>query len=281
MRNLLVGIKKFLSNKNTVTILGIVLAVFVLYIGYNRRISDATDPVPITIAKETIPPRTTITEDMLMTIYVPKTAIQGNVVTSKSKIEGKSSRINTVIPSGSMFYEETIIERELLPNAFYDEVPDGSIPFVFPVDMQSTYGNSIAPNDYIDIYFKGVNDGGEVMFGKLFSDVKVLSVKDSDGQEVFETAGDFEAPSLLIFALPTEPENMFLILKKATYLTFVDAELIVVPKTEEVTTTSGITSSFLVDFINAKTASVPQDVIDNAYKEAQEVEEEEEEEEVE
>ena len=35
MGNLGVGIKKFLSNKNKVTIIGVVAAVCVLYFGYN------------------------------------------------------------------------------------------------------------------------------------------------------------------------------------------------------------------------------------------------------
>ena len=35
MGNLNNGLKKFLSNKNTVTVVGVVIAVLVLYIGYN------------------------------------------------------------------------------------------------------------------------------------------------------------------------------------------------------------------------------------------------------
>ena len=41
MNNLIVGIKKFFTNKNTVTVVGVVLAIIVLYAGYNMRINQA------------------------------------------------------------------------------------------------------------------------------------------------------------------------------------------------------------------------------------------------
>ena len=39
MNNLKASMKKFFGNKNTVTILGVILCLVILYIGYNYRIN--------------------------------------------------------------------------------------------------------------------------------------------------------------------------------------------------------------------------------------------------
>ena len=63
MNNLVVGIKKFFTNKNTVTVVGVILAIVILYVGYNMRINQAITPVTVPYATETIKARTQITED--------------------------------------------------------------------------------------------------------------------------------------------------------------------------------------------------------------------------
>ena len=52
MNNLLVGIKRFLGNKNTVTIIGVLAGIAVLYIGYNWRVKQAIEPKSVPYAKQ-------------------------------------------------------------------------------------------------------------------------------------------------------------------------------------------------------------------------------------
>lgn len=72
MNNLKASMKKFLGNKNTVTILGIIVCLVVLYIGYNYRINSKVELVQVPYARETIQPRTYIKKDMIGTMNVPK-----------------------------------------------------------------------------------------------------------------------------------------------------------------------------------------------------------------
>ena len=65
MNNMKTGLKRALTNKNTVTILGVILAVIVLYVGYNWRVKSATNPISVPYAVKTISAGTEITEDML------------------------------------------------------------------------------------------------------------------------------------------------------------------------------------------------------------------------
>ena len=102
MGNLSIGLKKFLSNKNTVTILGVVAAVFVLYFGYNSRVNKAITPIKVPYAKETISPGTQITDEMIGEKNVSsETVNDGFAYTNKNEVIDKYANADSVIPKGS------------------------------------------------------------------------------------------------------------------------------------------------------------------------------------
>jgi hypothetical protein len=266
MKNLSIALKRFLGNKNTVTFLCIIGAALALYIGYNYRINQATSPVKVAYARETIQPRTEITEDQIAYKKVPASAITKNTIILASQLIGKYTNYNTIIPEGSLFYEEAVIKFEELPDAAFSKVKKGDTVYNFSVDMISTYGNSLFPGNKIDVYYKDINDSGEMMYGQLFSDIEILTVKDNKGVSVFQNSNELGTPSMLLFALPNK---MYLILKRAYYLTkFSTAEIVVVPVTETTTADPTITSSYLIQHIETRTADVPQDEIENTYQDS-------------
>ena len=69
------GIKRILANKNTVTILGVVLGIVVLYFGYTWRLNSQLELVSVPVASKEIESRTHITEDMLTYIKLPRSTI--------------------------------------------------------------------------------------------------------------------------------------------------------------------------------------------------------------
>ncbi len=226
MNNFFIAIKRFLANKNTVTILGVLLAVAILYFGYNYRIQQAIKPVRLPYAKVTIQPRTKITEDMVGYIDVPPVRLTGSVIKYATQIIDRYSNVNTIIPAGSLFYEDTVIPFSELPDASLINVPDDLVPYNFKVDIDKSYGNSIFPGNYINIYFKGFDDNGQLMVGKLVENIKILAVKDRNGKDVFENTEEARIPATLIFGVP---EDIHLLLRKASYLDEFDVELIPVP----------------------------------------------------
>lgn len=226
MNNFAIAIKRFFQNKNTVTIIGVFLGVAILYFGYNYRVQKAIRPVRMPYAIETIQPRTKITEDMVGFIDVPPIRLRGNVIKTAAEIINRYSNVNTVIPAGSLFYRETIVNRNELPDAALLDIPKNLVPYNFRVSMESTYGNSIFPGNKIDIYFKGIGDSGEILVGKLIENVKILAVKDKQGRHVFEDSEIERTPSILIFAVP---EDIHLLLRSAEYMNARQVELIPVP----------------------------------------------------
>jgi hypothetical protein len=261
MKNLMFNIRKFLTNKNTVTILGVLLGVLVLYFGYNYRVQQAIKPQRIPYAVTTIQPRQKITEDMIGYMDIPPAMITGNVVKSSNLIIGKYANYNTLIPQGSLFFANAIISAAELPDSAFLDIPDGYVPFSLPVTVESTYGNSIFPGNYINLYFKATDVDGKVMIGKLIENIKVLDVKDSAGKHVFENTEEDRTSSYIIFAVP---EDLHLLLRKAYYLGTSDtrASLIPVPNTESYTGEVGtitVTNQFLKNFIELNTYPVPED----------------------
>ncbi|MBR3161217.1 MAG: hypothetical protein IKF19_00620 [Bacilli bacterium] len=256
------SLKKFLGNKNTVTILGVLLAVVILWIGYNVRINQRVSLTRVPYAKVTIQPKTEITKDMIGYMEVAG-AFVGNASYYKSEedIIGKYSNYNTIIAEGSIFYRDLIVDKKSLPDSSFTEVEDGYTVINYKVDMDSTYANSMMPNDYINVYFKATGDDGNVMFGKFISNVKILDVKDSNGQHVFEKSDEPRTPAYMLFALP---EDMHLLFRKAIYLIGqYDVQLMLVPNTQKLTDEDSVivSSQDIQSFINSKTKMVSVDEI--------------------
>lgn len=257
MNNLKASMKKFFGNKNTVTILGVILCLVILYIGYNWRINTKVELVQVPVAKVTIQPREYITKDMIETRNLPKSFLEGNYYEKIDNIIGKYSNYNTIIAKGSLFYTDLVVSKENLPDSAFQDVPEGYTVINYPVTLASTYANSMAPGSYINIYYKSLNDNDEIMFGKFISNIKVLDVKDSSGQHVFENSEETRTPAYMLFAVP---EETHLLLRKALYLDEYDVELILIPNTATLTdedkNTVRVSSDDIENFINSKTAFV-------------------------
>ena len=243
------NLKRLFANKNVVTILGAVLIVVVLYAFYNWRVNQATSPIRIPYATVAIQPRTEITSDMIGYLEVPQSALKGNVLTNvNTQILGMYTNVNCVIPQGSFFYKDSIVKFAELPDSFLIDIPENMVAYNFKVNTLTTYGNSMYPGNYVDVYFKGV-EGAKIILGKLVQNVKILAVKDSNGNHVFENNTENRTPNQIIFAVSEEISGL---LRTAEYIN--DAEIILVPtnvsyryETDQIVT--DITSSEIKEYI--------------------------------
>lgn len=265
MNNLSASLKKFLGNKNTVTIIGVILCIVILVIGYNRTINSKIRLTQVPYAMNTIQPKTLITPEMVGTMSVPEAFIKaGEYYKNVDQIVGKYSNYNTMIAQGSLFYKGLLTEEKYLPDSYMYNVPKGYTVINYPVTMATTYANSMMPETYINIYFKGVlpaeeneeSDDDTIMFGKFLSNVEILAVKDSQGQHVFENSEEARTPAFMLFAVS---EEQHLLLRKALYLQRdYNVELLIVPNTEEMPEDVEVTlnSADITKFITERTALV-------------------------
>ncbi|MBQ9019050.1 MAG: hypothetical protein IJ097_01895 [Bacilli bacterium] len=240
MGNLVTNFKKFLQNKNTVTVIGVILAIIVLYFAYTMRINSAINPVSVPYAAEQIKAGTQITESMISTREVPPAMLEGDVILNVGEIIDKYAAADTVIPEGSLFYKRAVVEKEQLPENIILDYPKNYVLYNLDVDTNSTYGNSVFPGNYVDIWLKAVNklpenqqsygaDADKIMYGKLISNVQVLAVKDASGQPVFQNIDENRTPAMVVFALPSE---YYVLLRKASYMRSYDTSIELVPTNE-------------------------------------------------
>ena len=260
MGNIVTTIKRFLGNKNTVTIIGVILGVLVLYIGYNYRVNQATSPVTVPYAKEELSSRTLITSDMIGYMEVSSSVVNSsdNLITNANELINNYVAFGTTIPANSMFYKSQVLTSDEMPDSAFANIPDGYTLYSLAVDLHSTYGNSIYPGNYIDLYFKAIDETQKVMFGKFIESIEVYAVKDSQGNHVFETTVENRTPAELLFAVPND---MYDLLMKAGYITSSSIEIIPVPRNASYSANPGetvVSSDQIRDFILSKSAIVAQ-----------------------
>lgn len=245
MGNLITTIKKFLSNKNTVTILGVFLGIIVLYIGYNWRVNEKVKFIDVLYAKQEIGSNTQITAEMIGTIKVNSELVKNspNIVKTVSQITDKDGQLyfvnfDSTVPKGSLLYSDALISKDDKPDSKLEKVPEGYRYFYFEVDLASTLGNAIAPGASIDIYAY-ISASNTKMFGKLYKNINVIDVVDGKWAT---TAGTQEKSPDLLIALVSEEDYRFL--EKAKRISGI--ELIPAPNNKSYEDTEGGTeiSSF-------------------------------------
>lgn len=254
MNNLLIGIKRFFKNKNTVTILAIVACLLILYFAYSTRIKVATEPQSVPYALRDLEPRTEITEDMVGIRYVPGSVITPNVITDMDSIVGMYVSDSYQIPEDSLFYKDTVLTWDALDKSPYADIKDGNTIFSLRVDLDKTYGNSIFKGNYIDLYYSR-REGNDVYVGKFIESIKVTDVVDSNYISVFEKTESEAIPAYLLFEVP---EDYYLLLTK-TLKVCGDSCLIPVPRSAEYSLhpkETSISSSWLKDHILSQTVNI-------------------------
>ena len=260
MTNFINVLRRFLTNKNTVTIIGVILGVVVLYFGYNWRVNQAITQVTIPYAKQEITSRTKITSEMVGSIQVPKSLLNSapNIIQANGEVINKYVAFGSIIPANSLFYKELLLTEDKMPESAFADIPDGFTVYSLAVDLHTTYGNSIYPGNFIDLYVKAMEDD-RVIFGKLIESIQVLAVKDSQGQHVFETATEARTPSELLFAVPN---SMYSLLMKAGYVTTGSIEILPVPRNSSYTANPGdteVTSDYIKEFILNQSVMLPDE----------------------
>ncbi len=251
--------RRFIGNRNTVTILGILACVAVLIVGYNYRVNQAISPIAIPYAKETIPSRTLITEDMVGKIKVSSsfTADATNLVKTEAEVVNKYVSYKTNIPKGSLFYQEQLKEADEMPDSAFANIEDGYTIFSLDVSLDETYANSIRAGDYIDLYLSARDpDNNLVIYGKFIESIRVLAVKDSKGNNILKNTVAYGKPSELLFAVR---DDMYLLLMQASFITDADVEIEPVMRNQQYTADANetlVSSQQLQTFIQDRVSTL-------------------------
>ena len=250
--NLKVSITKILKNKNTFTILIVFIGIIGLYVVYNWRVNQATSLVQIPYAKKELNSRNEITVNDISYMSVPRSLLSNanNIITSSNQLVNKFVNYGYTIPQYSMFYKEAILESSATPQSELNDLPDGYTVYQLIVDFDSTYGNSIYPGNYIDLYVR-IDDEltNKIIFGRLIKGIKVMAVYDSEGNDVFESSSEARKPKYMWFAVP---EDLYQLLMKAKSI---NADIMPIPRNSSYSAeerTPEIDSTYIQNYILAR-----------------------------
>jgi len=252
MGNIMGKIKTFFANKNTVTILCALAGILVLYIGYNWRVSSATEPTMVPYAKKTLISGQVITADDIGTYEVSGTVTSKakGMLKSRNLIIGKEVAYGNTIQANSFFFADDVKDPSENHYEVLANIEEGFSPINLDVNLHSTFGNAIYPGNYIDLWFKGRSEDRKFMYGKFIRSIKVLDVTDSNSKSVFETGAESREPKHLLFAV--EDELMSLIHAAQEV-----GELVPVPRNKSYTENPGkteIASTYIQNFILSQVA---------------------------
>lgn len=186
------------------------------------RIKIGNEVKQVVVTKVDIPSRTEITEEMLTTIAIPVRGVPSNAVQRREDIVNKWTVNGYGLSRNSFLYADKIVAKDRLPDSGILALKENEVAFPLLVDLETSLANSIIPNSRVDLYFrslvKGKKQGNEsVIYGKVATQVRVVAVKDSDADHVFDEQGNtqtqFEEQAkkdkhqlakIYIFALPKE-----------------------------------------------------------------------------
>ena len=256
MNNFLAKIKNLFLNRNTVTILGVIAGVIALWFAYSITLDKAVKPQKVPVAAKDLTAGTIITKEDIEYVEVNSDVLKkASVVTSSSQLIGYYVTNNTSVVRGSMFYKSQVVTKDKLIERDLETVPEGYRLYWLKVDNASTYANSIYPGDKIDLWLKTKNEG-KYVYEEFITNIEVLSVKDSKGQNVFDVSSG-RTPAVLVFAVTDE---MFSYLSKIGYLSGMD--LYPVPinkKNSDKDATTEITNDALRTLIDSQARNVTPD----------------------
>ncbi|PGL80763.1 Flp pilus assembly protein CpaB [Bacillus thuringiensis] len=208
--------------KKQIAAVGLAAATVAGIYGYNHfAVENAVKPTKIVVAAKDIPAHTEIKEDMLVERTLPGDGIPPNALrVSKKEVIGKWTNDGQPITENSYLFKNKVVKKEELPDSVILNLKDGEVAFPLLVDLETSSGNSIIPNTYVDLYFKQIvkdGDNEKVVFGGLFQRVRVTAAKDSNTEDAFvlekkeskeEQEGKQKPKVTRLYTLAVSPEQL-------------------------------------------------------------------------
>lgn len=212
--NVMEKIKKLLLNRNTVTILGVLAGVIAIWFAYSITLDKAVKPTKVPVALKDIPAGSIITKDDIEYVDINRDVLKkASIITSSSQLINYYVNNNTSVTKGSMFYTSQVVKKDELIDRDLEIIPENYKIYWLSVDNTTTYANSIYPGDKIDLWLLTKVENNYV-YEPFITNIEVLSVKDSKGQNVFDVNSG-RTPAVLAFAVPND---IFVYLSKVGFL---------------------------------------------------------------
>ena len=153
------------------------------YLGSQVYIDHQLDLVDVPIASETLSVRTTVTEEHLSWIRMPRAYVPSNIITDPSALVGQITRLDGRIEAGSFFTTSSLESPQTIKDQATTLLKAGQVVYTLDVDVRSTAGNTLLPHQRVDLYVS-LQHQNSLLVDKLIANVRILAIKDKQGIEL-------------------------------------------------------------------------------------------------
>ncbi|MBE6111036.1 MAG: hypothetical protein E7194_11565 [Erysipelotrichaceae bacterium] len=131
------------------------------------------------IAAHDIMPRTKISEDDLIAVKIPERYLQNLACNDKSRIIGRYTEIQGMIPAGSPFYESMLYDESEIPDHAGAQLRENQVSFTLEVDVTSV--SNMSAGQRADIFVTINPRSDNPVTGCLLRNVRIIDIRDHRG----------------------------------------------------------------------------------------------------
>ncbi len=256
-------IKNMLHKKGIISIIAAVVCIIIVAIAYNWRVNQVIKAVSVPYAVNELKAREEIKAEDVGSIKVASAMLTENVIRNNNEVVGKFVNYNTKIPKGSLFYTSAVVEWKDMPDSAWSDISDGNTVVSLPVSGLVMFRNAIYPGAVIDLYYQTYDD--KLVYGKLIENIKVIAVKDENGNHIFDKTPTQTGASAIIFSVN---EDLNILLRKASYLS---GTIVPVLRNSEYSNNQDgmtlVSSQYIRALIEEQTVMLEEDTIENDSQE--------------
>lgn len=201
--------------KKPSALIPVVLGLAVVYLfwtGASKQAEELVQPVHIPFAVETLYAHDEITEDDITVREVPAQSVPPNAVLDPNELVGMYVDTNKVIPTNSMFFEESVTEFGDIPSRISMMLEGDSIGLTMRVNLEQSVANSLKDDMDVQVRFLTNNTpSGNTFEGVLEERIRVLAVRDNRGEDiVVDEEGNTRVPTVIVFDATDEQTSYLL-----------------------------------------------------------------------
>jgi Flp pilus assembly protein CpaB len=181
-------------------IIGALILIAVNALLFDIAVKRSIDYVEVPVASVNIKSRTKIDESHIRMLKVPSALIDANVFIDKEQILDQWVKYSVSLAPGSFFFHEYLEEAESATDYPQLLLKQGQGVASLAIDLLISAGNTLLPNQYVDIVFTSKDKRKTIISDVIFKSVRILAVKDRYGLNMDDPKSQ-KVPAVALLAL--------------------------------------------------------------------------------
>lgn len=200
------------NKKKSIIVISIGLVILLNVCGSLLAVRALSKTVEVLVVKQTLVPRTKIKEEHLETVAMPKNTIPSNVYLNSEDVIGKVVSFDASLFKGMFLFKDAIEDPMETNDSPLLRLKENQVAVSMGVDVLKSIGNTLLNGQYVDVVVTLSAKRENPLVQTIFSNVRVLSVKDRYGLDMSDPKSQ-KAPAVILLAINHEDANDFYLAK--------------------------------------------------------------------